>query len=99
MRRPWACRALRKGRGMSVFAKKVNAAQRQWLKRYEDLTGFEPMHQEDLDAGTMTFSEVAWRNVHWYEDHTSDMHLAIQRPIRGMGPIKPLEVRDAWRRP
>jgi hypothetical protein len=71
---------------MPIFAKKINAAQRKWLQRYEEMTGFEPMHQDELDSGAMMFREVARRNVDWYEDHTSDMHLAIQRPIPGTGP-------------
>jgi hypothetical protein len=71
---------------MTIYAKKINAAQRQWLQRYERETGFEPMHQEDLDARTMTFAEVAQRNTQWYEDHTSDTHLRIQDPINGTGP-------------
>jgi hypothetical protein len=72
---------------MPIFAKKINAAQRQWLERYERMTDFEPTHQEDIDAGTMKFAEVARRNVQWYEDHTSDIHLRIQDAIPGTGPI------------
>lgn len=71
---------------MTITAKKINSAQRKWLERYESLTGFEPMHQEELDAGTMRFAEVARRNVQWYEDHTSDMYLSITTDIPGTGP-------------
>lgn len=70
---------------MPIFAKKINAAQRKWLDRYERQTGFEPMHQDDLDAGRMTFAEVARRNAQWYEDHTSEIHHFIQQPIPGTG--------------
>jgi hypothetical protein len=71
---------------MPIYAKKINAAQRKWLERYERMTEFEPMHQDELDAGKMTFAEVASRNVSWYEDHTSDIHLRIQDRIPGTGP-------------
>lgn len=71
---------------MTIYAKKINAAQRKWLRRYESETGFEPMHQDELDAGTMTFAEAARRNTQWYEDHTSDVHNRIQDQIAGTGP-------------
>lgn len=69
---------------MTIFAKNINAAQRQWLKRYESETGFEPMYQEDLDAETMSFAEVARRNAKWYEQHTNDAYLRITSYIPGI---------------
>jgi hypothetical protein len=64
-----------------IYAKKLNRRQRAWLQKYEDLTGFEPMHQEDIDSGEMTFAEVARENCQFYEDHTSDMYLLITHNI------------------
>lgn len=50
---------------MAVHARSLNARQRALLKRYEDLTGIEPMLQDDLDAGFVDFAEL-WRvNVEW----------------------------------
>ena len=43
---------------MAIFARKVNGKQRAWLKKYEDETGFEPLYQEELDAGTMDRPKV-----------------------------------------
>jgi hypothetical protein len=68
---------------VTIYAKRINASQRKWLMRYESLTGFEPMYQDDIDSGSMTFREAARANVNWYEDHTNDMHLRIQDPIKG----------------
>lgn len=62
---------------MAVYAKKVTKEQRNWLKHYEKVTGFEPMAQEDIDSGAQTFAEVARLNIRWYEDHTSDAFLSV----------------------
>lgn len=43
-----------------IYAKRLNPRQRRLLQRYEDMTGIEPMHQDDLDNGKMTFRDV-WR--------------------------------------
>ncbi len=56
---------------MSVYAKKINGKQRKWLLDYETHTSFEPMYQEQLDDGSMIFSEVAKANIKWFEDWSS----------------------------
>lgn len=53
---------------MSVYAKKLNGKQRAVLLKYERICGFEPMWQEDLDAGNITFRELWHKNVRWLED-------------------------------
>lgn len=58
---------------MSVYAKRLNGAQRRLLNQYEGLTGFEPMHQEDLDAGRMTFAEMWRANVNWFDGVHADV--------------------------
>jgi len=53
---------------MTIYAKKVNGKQKAWLKKYEDETTFEPLHQEELDSSVMTFDEVVRANLDWFED-------------------------------
>lgn len=58
---------------MSIYAKRLNSAQRRLLRRYESLTGFEPLCQDDLDAGDITFAELWRKNVKWIEDLSADV--------------------------
>lgn len=67
---------------MSIYAKRLNPAQRRLLERYEGLTGFEPMHQEDLDAGKVTFPELWRANMHWFENVAADV-ANLQEPGSG----------------
>lgn len=39
--------------------------QREALKRFESICGFEPMHQDDFAAGNITFPELWSQNVNW----------------------------------
>ncbi len=64
---------------MPITSTKANDAQRTWLKEYENKTGFEPMHQDELDSGEMTFAAVARANIDWFEAWASETHLAIQK--------------------
>ncbi len=52
-----------------------------WLKQYEDVTGFEPMHLDELRDGSMTFNEVAKSNINWYEAHMHDAYHAISTHV------------------
>lgn len=47
-----------------------------WLADYEEITGFEPMVDES-DGGDADFDEIYFKNVSWYEDHTSQCLLDI----------------------
>jgi hypothetical protein len=66
---------------MSVYAKRINGKQRAWLINYETMTTFEPIHQEEIDNGTMTFNEVAKKNIDWFESWMNDAFLAISRQV------------------
>ncbi len=57
---------------MAIYAKKINGKQRAWLKMYEDETTFEPLYQEKIDSGEMTFDEVVKENLNWFEDWSSE---------------------------
>lgn len=65
---------------MAVYVKKVNGKQRRWLLNYEKTTSFEPLYQEELDNGQMTFSEVARANIEWFEDWSKDALGIISNP-------------------
>ncbi len=69
---------------MTIFAKSVTPAQKAWLVMYEETTGFEPMHQEELDSGAMTFQEVRRSNIGWYDDHTTDIFLKVSSSAKGL---------------
>ena len=58
---------------MPIYAKKINGAQRRMLKTYASICGFEPMHQDELDSGEMTFNEVWRSNVDWLENVVADV--------------------------
>ena len=52
---------------MPIYTKKLNGKQKTALKKYESICGFEPMYQEDLDAGKINFRELWRRNIKWME--------------------------------
>lgn len=56
---------------------RLTVAQNQWLSDYYKRTGFEPMHLEEIEDGTMSFSDAAQHNLQWYEDHTSETFIDI----------------------
>lgn len=58
---------------MTIYAKKLNAAQRNAMAKYEGLSGFEPMGQDDFDAGRITFEEMWQKNVRWLESLMADV--------------------------
>ena len=62
---------------MTVYSKKATPEQRKWLSDYEAATGFEPMHQDELDSGAMTFEDVARANVQWFEGFYGDAMAGI----------------------
>lgn len=51
-----------------VYAKKLNPAQRNLLKQFVGLTMWEPLGQDDLDAGYITFRELWAKNVEYAHD-------------------------------
>ncbi len=64
---------------MAVTSTKATDAQRAWLKQYEDLSGFEPLHQEELDSGEMSFAALVRANVDWFESWSMDTMRGIQK--------------------
>lgn len=68
---------------MAITSTTATPEQRAWLQQYENQTGFEPMRQDELDSGELTFAEVAQQNIDWFEAWAADAHLAIQRNVPG----------------
>lgn len=53
---------------MPVHAKKLSPAWRKAFAEFEQHTGFEMMHQDEIDAGTMTPKEAWDNNQAWLAD-------------------------------
>lgn len=58
--------------------------QRNWCEMYRSETGFAPM-MDLFERGEEAFREAATRSIRWYEAHTSDVHLRIQRALPAAG--------------
>lgn len=63
---------------MAIYAKNITAEQRAWLEQYEKESTFEPIHQEALDSGEMSWRDVVQANVDWFESWSMDTLLRIQ---------------------
>ena len=57
---------------MPVYAKKLSNGWRKAFKEFEQHTGYEIMHQDEIDAGTMTPKEAWQNNLDWLEDHCNE---------------------------
>ena len=53
----------------------------EWLRRYESQTTFEPMSMEEYLDGEMSFRDLVWENADWFEDWSTDVHLAITKGL------------------
>lgn len=53
---------------MPVYGERFTKRQREALEEYEALSGFEPMLQDDFDAGAIGFRDLWKKNVSWLED-------------------------------
>ena len=62
---------------MAIYAKKLNDEQHAWCEKYERETTFEPLFQEDLDSGEISFEEFARKNISWFEGWASETLLHI----------------------
>lgn len=62
-----------------ITSTKAIPAQRVCIEQYKNQRGFEPLHQDELDCGDMTFAQVAQANIDWFEAWASDTHLSIQK--------------------
>lgn len=59
---------------------RYSAEQRTWCRKYRSETGFNPM-MDAFECGDETFHEAATRSIRWYEAHSSDVHLRIQKAL------------------
>lgn len=60
-------------KNMTIYAKNLTEKQRKVLQQYENLCGFEPMLQDDFDAGKITFRHLWNENVSWLESVTAEV--------------------------
>ena len=58
---------------MTVYAKNISNEWREAFQRYENICGFEIMHQEDIDTGEMSPREAWDSNLRWLEDVLADV--------------------------
>lgn len=63
-------------------AKRMTKEQREWCRKYQRETGFEPL-MGDFEAGNENFKFCANKSVKWFEDWSNDAHLNISRHIPG----------------
>jgi len=66
---------------MAIYSKKMSPAQKKWARNYQTETGFEPMYQEDFDAGKISFERLAQQNIKWFEDWFRERMRAIDLPF------------------
>lgn len=60
--------------------RRYTAEQRRWCKTYRSETGFTAI-MDSFESGRATFHEAAAIAIRWYEAHSSDVHLRIQRAL------------------
>jgi len=58
---------------VTVYVKKANGKQKWCMAEFEKISGFEFMHQEDIDSGELTFSEAWEINLQWLECVMADV--------------------------
>jgi hypothetical protein len=58
---------------MAVFAKKLNKQWREAFEKYERISGFEPLFQEEIDSGECDVEEAWSRNIKFLEDVLADV--------------------------
>lgn len=69
---------------MPVYVK-MTPKQKEWAEYYEKLTGFEPMYQEDLRDGEITFKEFVKMNIGWYAGDSLDTIDRIKEYAKNKG--------------
>jgi hypothetical protein len=62
---------------MPVYAKKLTRPQRIALETYEQISGYEPMGQDDFDAGRLNFREMCDLNEQWLNCMVADASRAL----------------------
>ncbi len=66
-------------RNGKIYAKNITAEQRKWLQNYMNVTTFEPLFQDELSDGTMTFEQVRKKNLGWFEMWSKDAYQQAER--------------------
>lgn len=59
------------------------AEQHAALAKYESLSGFEPMHQDEFATGSMSFEELWDANQRWFSDVQNEVE-HIRAPVGGV---------------
>lgn len=63
---------------MPVYARRLSREWKQCFEQYENLCGFEPMYQDDIDKKETTPKEAWDRNITWLEDVVTEIkHIKI----------------------
>ena len=70
---------------MAIYARNITKQQLDWLKLYESTTTFEPLHQDELTNGEMTFADVAKANLNWFEEWMHDAFNVVSTNVPDCG--------------
>ena len=57
---------------MTVYNRPTTQKQKKIMRDYESITGFEFLHQDEIDSGDMTFNEAWKSNRQWYQDYCEE---------------------------
>ena len=57
---------------MAIYTKKAPKAWIKAFQKFESISGFEVMRQEEIDSGEATCREVWEYNIRWLEDVVAD---------------------------
>ena len=58
---------------MSIYAKNLTAQQLEAMERYEQITGFEPIGQDDFNSGDLSFDDMWRMNIVFIENLYADV--------------------------
>lgn len=64
---------------MSIYAKRLTGRCRAWAINFEDVTGFEPMYQDEYQSQEISFAEFKSKNLRWLENHQIDVFQSAER--------------------
>lgn len=66
------------------MATHLSKAQQEWLDKYENQSGFEPMSVHEFENGDISFDLLVHRNMRWLEEHQNEVYRACEKPVAGM---------------
>lgn len=64
---------------MTITSKRLRGKQRAWALNYEDVTGFEPMYQDEHESREIDFDEFKARNLRWLENYHVETFQSAER--------------------